>query len=129
MRTIKFAIEEQEHFLLFNARSMFAIDEAYGGASKLMELAQEGTGAGLETLCQATAILAEQGELARRTLGYDNGVWPDAERWVILASPLDVARMRAALWRAIALGYGREVQSEGDVDLGLVELMQKKTRD
>lgn len=129
MRAVKFSIEEREYFLLFNARSMFAIDEVYGGASKLMEQAQESSGRGLDTLCQATAILAEQGELARRTLGYDHGHWPDGERWAVLASPLDVAQMRAALWRAIALGYGREVQPEGDVDLGLVELAQKKTRE
>ena len=42
--------------------------------------------------------------------------------------PLELIAMKAALPRAIELGYGREVREEDDeIDLGLAELRQKKT--
>ena len=42
--------------------------------------------------------------------------------------PGDIPAMRRAVYTAIMLGYGREVESEEDVDLVLQELQLKKKK-
>ena len=80
--------------------------------------------------CRAAAILSEQGELARRALGYDHAPMVDAAAISATLSPKEAADLKLAVSAAISLGFGREISDEDDeVDLGLAELNeQKKTR-
>ena len=84
---------------------------------------------GLSALCAAAAILAEQGELARRQMGYTPQPILEEDGVSASLAPADLARLKLAVTSAITLGYGREVEPEGnEVDLGLAELnAQKKT--
>ena len=109
---------------------MFRIEEEFGGTKNLTELIADNSREGLSALCTAAAILAEQGELARRQMGYELEPMMDAA--AVSASiihPADLAKLRTAVVNAITLGYGREVEPENDeVDLGLADLdEQKKT--
>ena len=78
----------------------------------------------------SAAILAEQGELCRRSMGYEPEPLCSAEDIGATVAPTDLARLKLAVVSAITLGYGREIRPENDeVDLGLSELNeQKKTR-
>lgn len=128
MKAVVFPLNGCAYYLLFNARAMFAIDEQFGGTNGLLDKMQSSHLDGFAVLCQAGTLLAEQGELVRRSLGYDPGTMPDEAQWALLASPLDLAELRNAIFKAIALGYGRDVEGQDEVDLGLVELAQKKTK-
>ena len=73
--------------------------------------------------------MAEQGELARRHLGYDKGPIIEAATIRATITPSEIAALKLAIPAAMELGYGREVVEENDkIDLGLAELnAQKKT--
>ena len=83
-----------------------------------------------ENICEAAAILAEQGELVRRQFGYTAGEIPDAQTFALLVEPYRLGALKNAVIRAITIGYGREITAPGDdeYDEGLAELHQKKTR-
>ena len=69
-----------------------------------------------------TAKGAEQGELVRRALGYDKGPIPTAELLMTCSAPMDLVYLRQANLAAILAGYGREVEPDEPMDLGLAEL-------
>ena len=84
--------------------------------------------AGQPMLCRAFAVMAEQGELCRRSMGYDPEELITAEQLLPRIMPGDIPVMRRAVYAAIMLGYGREVESNDDVDLVLQELQLKKKK-
>lgn len=130
MRAVKIGLAGRERYLCFTVEAMFQMEEAFGGASALIETIGRNTREGLAAVCKAAAILAEQGELARRELGYDSAPMADAAAVsAAIVHPADLARLWVAVTNALTLGYGREVEPENDeVDLGLAELDgQKKT--
>ena len=128
MRAVPYTLGGETYYLAFNGAAMFAFEDAFGGSSAYLEQAGAAGRAGFEAVCRAAAILAEQGELARRALGYDRGHIPTAEQILAWAAPLDTARLRQAVLNAIVAGYGRQVEGGEDADLGLMELEQKKTK-
>lgn len=130
MKSVKLTLAGRERYLCFTVEAMFQFQDLYGGNSELLELVQANTREGFAAACQAAAILAEQGELVRRSMGYSPKPMVDAGAIAATTAPSDVARLKLAIPAAISLGYGREVEPENDeVDLGLAELNeQKKTR-
>ena len=118
MKAAKIELAGRERYLCFTVEAMFQIEERFGGAQ------------GFEAACGAAAILAEQGELCRRSMGYEPEPLCSAEDIAATMAPTDLARLKLAVVSAITLGYGREINPENDeVDLGLSELNeQKKTR-
>lgn len=130
MKSVKFHLVGRERYLMFTVEAMFQVQEQFGGPGELLEAMQDNGREGFSALCRAAAILAEQGELACRSLGY--GPEPIADAADIAASlqPSDIAALKLAVASAMGLGFGREVEPENDeVDLGLAELeAQKKTR-
>lgn len=129
MKAVKITLAGRERYLAFTGEAMFQIEEKFGAASKLLETMKGNTRAAFSAACEAAAILAEQGELARRHLGYDKAPIIDAETIQATTAPSGIAALKLAIPAAIELGYGREVKEERDeVDLGLAELnAQKKT--
>lgn len=128
MRAVRIELAGRERYLCFTVEAMFRIEEEFGGTRNLIEVIADNSREGLSALCAAAAILAEQGELARRQMGYESEPMMDAA--AVSASiihPADLARLRVAVTNAITLGYGREVEPENDeVDLGLAELDEQK---
>lgn len=130
MKTVKITMTGQDYYLAFNGAAMFAFEDAFGGSNAYFEQTASGDGDTLEAVCTATAILAEQGELARRALGYDKGPIPTKEALMTCSTPADILfRLRPATLTAIMAGYGREVENDKDVDLDLVELEQNQGKD
>lgn len=117
------------YFLVFTGEAMFQIKEKYGGIGPLMEQIERDTREGFLAACSAAAIMAEQGELVRRRLGYDPGEIPEADDFSLLVLPHEIVGLKNAVINAVALGFGREVKGSDseEYDEGLAELNQKKT--
>jgi len=130
MKAVKLDLAGRERYLCFTVEAMFQVQEQFGGSGELLDTLKAGGREGFSAACRAAAILAEQGELARRALGYDPEPIVDAGTIASAMSPSEVAALMLAIPAAISLGFGREVEAENDeVDLGLAELnAQKKTR-
>ena len=130
MKAAKIELAGRERYLCFTVEAMFQIEERFSGAQGLTDTMEANSRAGFEAACGAAAILAEQGELCRLSMGYEPEPMCSAEDIAAAMAPTDLARLKLAVVSAITLGYGREVKPENDeVDLGLAELSeQKKTR-
>lgn len=127
MKAITIQIGGKERYLAFTGEAMFTVREQYGSAEALLDATKPDTREGFSTLCAAVAILAEQGELARRYFGYAPDEILTAADVQRVTTPADIIPLKLALPRAITLGYGREIEPENnEVDLGLAELNQKK---
>lgn len=129
MKAVKITLAGREQYLAYTGEAMFQLQEKFGTAAELLGAIGKNTREGLSVACEAAAILAEQGELARRYLGYDKGPIIDAETIRATITPGEIAALKLAIPAAMELGYGREVVEENDeIDLGLAELnAQKKT--
>lgn len=129
MKAVKIELVGRERYLAFTGNAMFRLEEEFGGVTQCLDAISAGTQDGLSALCRAAAILAEQGELARRYLGYDKVPIADAEAVRATLTPGGIPELRRAVFSSVELGFGREVKEEEDeVDLGLAELnAQKKT--
>lgn len=129
MKAIKINLAGRERYLAFNGEAMFKLREEFGGVTETLEALKGDTRDSLDATCRAAAILAEQGELIRRYMGYDPEPITDAETVAATIAPVEIMALKLAIPAAISLGFGREVEKENDVvDLGLAELnAQKKT--
>lgn len=130
MKAVRLTLAGRERRLCLTVEAMFQLQDLYGGSGELLDLIQENTREGFAAACKAAAVLAEQGELVRRSLGYDPEPMASAEDIAATTAPSELAALKLAIPAAISLGYGREVEPEnGEVDMGLAELSeQKKTR-
>ena len=126
MKAKKITVGGKEYYLVFNAAAKFALDELCGDQS-IVEITQPNTKEAHEFLFKAVAILAEQGELVRRRLGYDKVEMLKEDDLPLLLTPIEIMGLKTALYQAVAIGYGREIKDDRqEVDLVLLEL-QKKT--
>lgn len=130
MKAVKIELAGRVRYLSFTVEAMFQIQEQFGGPGELMEALRDSGRDGFAAACKSAAILAEQGELVRRSLGYEPEQVADEAAIAAVMAPSDITALKMAIPAAISLGYGREVEPENDeVDLGLAELnAQKKTR-
>lgn len=130
MKAVKISLAGRTRYLAFTVEAMFQIQELFGGSGELIEAIKDGGREGFSAACKAAAILAEQGELVRRGLGYDPEPMTDAGAIAATMAPSEITVLKMAIPAALALGYGREIAEEdGEVDIGLAELnTQKKTR-
>ena len=130
MKAVKINLAGRERHLAFTVEAMFQIEEAFGGTAELNGRLMENSRESFADACKAAAILAEQGELARRHMGYEPSPLLSAEDVAATTDPLGLPVLKSAVISAITLGFGREIVPENDeVDLGLAELNeQKKTR-
>lgn len=132
MKMTKFTLQGKTYYLCLNAAALFAIYDRFPEAESAAEPLSAPGKRGFEAVCAYLAILGTQGELVRRFEGYDKGEMPTEGYFRTMLSPLDDVAARAAIRRAIDLGFGREIEDEetqhedGAVDLGLQELNAKK---
>lgn len=130
MKAVKTAIEGETFYLALNGEAMFQIRDDFGSTKLLLEAIKPDTRAGFKATCAAAAILAAQGELVRRRLGYAPGRIPEADEFEMFTPPARITALKEAVIRALTIGYGREIKAPGDdeYDEGLEELNQKKTK-
>ena len=114
--------------MVFTAAAMFEAEEAFGGSNEMLSAISAGGKAGFDAHCKAVALLAEQGELVRRYMGYEPRLIIEERDIRAIMTPADVGDLTQRVISAVTLGYRRDVESHEDVDLGLIELEQKKTK-
>jgi len=129
MKAVKINLAGRTRYLAFTVEAMFQIQEIFGGSGELIDAIKDNTREGFTAACKAAAILAEQGELVRRGLGYDPEPMTDTGAIAATMAPSEIAALKVAIPAALTLGYGREVEPDADeVDLGLAELNNQKNK-
>ena len=130
MRAIRVTVGGRVLYLAYNCEAMFTLEEMAGDTAELFGKMQPNNRAGVAVLTQAAAILAEQGELIRRSLGYDKAPIITPEQLAAIATPRELLELKNAIPKAIHYGLALEIGPEEgeEIDLGLLELQQKKTR-
>ena len=130
MKAVKIVLAGRERYLALTVEGLFQLEEQFGGVRELLEAMTAPGRESFHAACKAAAILAEQGELARRHLGYEPAPPPSPEAIAAAMDPAGLPDLKTAVSTAVSLGFGREIEPEDDeVDLGLAELSeQKKTR-
>lgn len=129
MKAVKLVLGGKTHYLALTGEALFAIQDKFGSAETLITDIQPNTRESFVKMCEAIAVLAENGELVRRDLGYTPECIRTTDEFRRLASPPDIISMKQALLQAITLGFGREIEADTEneeVDLALAELNQKK---
>lgn len=128
MKAIEFTLAGKTYYFAHTGEARYQLKDLCGDES-IIDLMQPDTREALDYLCKAAAILIEQGELARRYMGYDKGAFLAPDALKAMLTPKDIQSLKVDLARAIIISYGREVESEEkerEVDLVLQEL-EKKT--
>ncbi len=126
MKLTPFKFNGVTYYLLLNGAALFDIYDQFGDKGSVLDHIKGNSRSAFEAICWYLEELATQGELLRRHMGNDRQTVPSVDLFTTLLSPLDVSRARAALYSAIASGFGREAEQPREVDKGLLEL-EKKT--
>jgi len=127
VKTVSFFHAGTEFHLCLNASALFDCYDRFGGDGGLLDSIRGADRESFENLCWMLAKLAEQGELVRRWQGLDRGPVPAERFFLDTLGPMELPAAKAAVSRAVALGFGREAEEAPErVDLGLAAL-QKKT--
>lgn len=119
---------KKEYYFLFNGMALFALEDAFGNSEYFDRITQK-TAEGNADLISMSAILAMQGELARRELGLSpkEDITEKEFGTPLTLQPMDILALRNGCVEAVNLGYTREVKDEDEeVDLGLIELQKKR---
>lgn len=129
MKAVRLTLAGRERHLAYTVEAMFQLEELFGEVPALIDAVSADDREGFQAACRAAAVLAEQGELARRHMGYEPLPLPSLEDVAATTAPSDLPGLRSAIVSAISLGFGREIDPEDDeVDLGLAELNEQKKR-
>lgn len=128
MKATIFTLAGREVTLAFTGEAMFTLREKYGEVTNAVAAYAPDTREAMDAAVEVAALLAEQGELARRAFGYDPREIVSAATIKATITPSEIYALKSAITTAIELGYGREVENEEEIDLNLAELQaQKKT--
>lgn len=123
----KCRLGDREFWLVYTADAYFDIQSAYG--SDLIEKLRPGTRDAYEVALGCLLILAREGELCRRYMGYDHEPMMTEEDIRRCILPDSIVRLKTLVNDAILAGLHIE-NSEGPdnepVDIGLLEY-EKKT--
>lgn len=131
MHEFEHTLHGRPYTLCLTARALFTIYDRYGYTTTIVDdlkLDDESL-EGFSNLCWLYALLAQQGELRRRHLGYEAQPLLTPEELKILADPQDVPELKTAVLQALALGFGRSVpdgNGERDLVLEQIEANEKK---
>lgn len=132
MKWIDFSLREQTYHLALTAQALFTIYDRYGYTADIVgDLhLQDADLQGFNNTLWLFALLAQQGELQRRHLGYPPEPLCSVDALRILTEPLDYPAMLTAITEAIRAGFIRAVPESEEEDLVLAELdaAQKKKK-
>jgi len=128
-KMVKIELGGREVFLNYSMEVMFQVIEKYGAVKNALEKLEEDTREGFAVTKHLALLMAHDGELVRRTAGYDHSPFLAEEDVCVHMTPHEFSLFRESVVKAIAAGYGRETKSENEeVDVGLQQLQQKKTK-
>ena len=135
MKHIDYEFNGKTYALSFTADALFTVYDKFGMGGDVLTLtkAMEPTAEGWKNCCWLAALMAAQGELQRRAMGYDRQEMLTMEQLRVSLSPVESNELRHAVRAALAQGFSRAVddpdaEEEVDVVLREREMAQKKRR-
>lgn len=129
MKHIDFEFNGTTYALSFTAEALFTVYDKFGRSSSVLDSTKimEPTQEGWKNLCWLAALLAAQGELQRRSLGYDPRPMVTVEQLRTGFMAADSLRLREAVRDALAQGFQRDVPSpDADEEVNLVLLEREE---
>jgi hypothetical protein len=128
-RLVHVTIAGKPRTLNFSIEVMFDMTDKFGSIQEALTKLGKNDREGFETLRWFAIRMANDGELVRREAGYDHEPLLEEKDVTARMKPVDYEELKSAVVEAISMGYKREIEDKDvDVDLGLAELNQKKTR-
>ena len=123
------AIRGQTFYPLLNNKAMFRMQDEFP-PTVLDQITNDDTKAGFKLAFDVFRMLCEEGEAVRRYYGYEPGPLPEWEEAEITYLPNDVVAVKAAIYQAVTIGYGGELEDDTpkEVDIWLLELEKKTAR-
>ena len=106
MKAIKITLAGREVTLAFTGEAMFTIREKYGEVANAVSAYAPDTREAMDAAVEVAAILAEQGELARRAFGYDPREIVSAATIKATITPSEIYALKSAITTAIELVLG-----------------------
>lgn len=125
----EYTFRGESYSLCLNGAALFAIYDKYGSSVSVFDPIKPATGEGFEAVCFYLAKLAEQGEIVRRWEGHKPRKIPSEAKFKALLSPTEVPEAKAAVQKALRLGFLREHDDREVIDIGLAELEKKEAAD
>lgn len=128
-RMIEVNLGGERRYLNFSVEVMFDMEDVFGSLDAAMDLLKQNGREGFEAFQWFFIHMANDAELARRAEGYDPMPMLKADDILTHLHPLEYMELVGAVVNAINAGYTREkAGKDNEVDIGLEELRQKKTR-
>ena len=126
MKGYKYEFNGTEYTLCYTGEAFFAISEIVGDEEITKALIPE-TREGFAKLCEAAAVMSEQGELVKRHLGYEPAEMLDAEQIRMLLPPTERVNLYNAVMATIILGCEREISEKSkEISLTRQKMLKKK---
>lgn len=120
---------DKEYWLVYTADAYFTLNERYG--TDFCDKLRPGTREAYDLAVGCLCVLAEQGELCKRFMGYDPVPFLTENEVRRTVLPDGVTAIKDAVIGAVLAGLRIEVEEDGEkksepVDIGLLEY-EKKT--
>ena len=132
MKIYKYKLRNKTLYLIYNTSAMFDIIEEYPDDDmNIVSITdpEKGRKEALMALCKIAGIMAREGELYRRYIGYDSNEIISEEELKHLIMPKDFPALRTAIIQAAVSGMQQEQEDEDEeIDLGLIELNKNKKK-
>lgn len=134
MRQIEYKFNDKTYYLAFTAEALFTVYDKFGYTSDILTTTGclESTAEGWKNCCYLAALMASQGELQRRRMGYRPADMLDMETLRTGLRPAEVPELRLAVRQALEEGFRRDLAPEEPEEVNLVlasrEEAEKKKR-
>ena len=103
MKAIKVPLAGRDRYLAFTGEAMFTLMEKYGEVTNAVAAYEPDTREAMDAAVEVAAILAEQGELARRAFGYTPAEIATAEEIKATLAPFEFYALKSAITSAVEL--------------------------
>lgn len=122
MKRIEFEFNGRYYFLAMTAEALFTVYDQFGYTTDILATTGclEPTVDGYKNLCWMAALLASQGELQRRRMGYSAQEMLAADDLRTNLPPTKVAELQDAVVEAMQEGFRRETEPEEEQEINLV---------
>lgn len=122
MKRIEFEFNGRIYFLAFTAEALFTVYDHFGYTTDILTTTGclEPTAEGYKNLCWLAALMAAQGELQRRRMGYSDQAMLETEDLRVNLPPTRAAALQEAVMAALQEGFRRETEPDEDREVNLV---------
>lgn len=122
MKQIEYKFNDKTYYLAFTAEALFTVYDKFGYTSDILTTTGclESTAEGWKNCCYLAALMASQGELQRRRMGYRPADMLDMETLRTGLRPAQAPELRLAVRQALEEGFRREVTPDEPEEVNLV---------